>query len=173
MDSNHTVKEQLLSIYNDIIEYQEKGRTHISLLFNAIGNNTGINKAKKQWADYHNEGIIAFKQGNLNNAIKLFNLAIKKYPSAESYYNRGFTYSKLGDFKNEISSYTASILIDENHINANRNRGLCILDLLENNKLMKDVDCEGLLNLARQDLKKTIILGGVDVRRYLEQSYNN
>lgn len=166
------VKVELLSLFKDIIEYQNRGRDHIKVLLNALESNAGFNETKKQWADYHNGGINAFKQGDLNNAIKLFDLAIEKYPSAESYYNRGFTYSQLGDFKNEISSYTASILLDENHINANRNRGLCILDLLTNNNLMNDVDCKGFLNLARQDLINTIKLGGEDVRKYLQQSYS-
>lgn len=165
------VKKQLLSLYKDIIEYQERGNTHIKVLINAIECNDRFSETKNEWADYHNGGINAFKQGDLKNAIKLFDLAIKKYPSAESYYNKGFVYSQLGDFKNEISSYTASILLDKNHINSNRNRGLSILDLLVKNNLINDVECNGLLNLARQDLIHTIQLGGEDARKYLKQSY--
>jgi len=170
--SKQIIKEQLLSLFKEIMEYQNRGNSHIKVLISAIECNVGFNETKKQWADYHNGGINAFKQGDLKNAIKLFDLAIKKYPSAESYYNRGFVYSQIGDFKNEISSYTASILLDENHINANRNRGLCILGLLTNNNLMNDVDCNELLNLARQDLRNTIKLGGEDAREYLQQSYS-
>ena len=71
------------------------------------------------------KGEIERSQGNYQEAIHLFTKAIEINPNSfKAFFNRAFTYDKIGLFNQSINDYTSSINIMPNHSFSYYNRGI-------------------------------------------------
>ena len=74
--------------------------------------------------EYFSRGIIAYKNGNTQQALSDFNQTIKINPDdALAYYNRGVVYDDLGNMQQAISDYNQTIKINPYDADAYNNRG--------------------------------------------------
>lgn len=67
----------------------------------------------------------AFKARNYAEAARLYETALKKEKSAETYYNAGNAYFRLGDYPRAILNYERSLRIDPSDEDATHNLALC------------------------------------------------
>ena len=71
---------------------------------------------------YINKIELFHKQHNLNEAFKVSNFLLKKFPDNNlSYFNHAYTFDKMNDFENAISFYKKSININKLHAKSYNN----------------------------------------------------
>lgn len=85
------------------------------------------------------KGEIARNHGNYYDAIDLFTKAIQLNPkSFKAFFNRAFTYDKIGLYKEAICDYTSTIDIKPNHSFCYYNRGITYNKLGDYKKSIHD-----------------------------------
>ena len=85
------------------------------------------------------KGEIERSQGNFYDAIELFTKAIQINPkSFKAFFNRAFTYDKIGFYNQAISDYTSTINLKPNHSFCFYNRGITYNKLGEYLKSIND-----------------------------------
>jgi Flp pilus assembly protein TadD len=91
------------------------------------------------YADSVDKGIAAFENGNLQEAVKQFSIAIKENPKRDAaYVLRGLAYGSLGDYSKAIADFTQAIKLDPNDAGAYRMRGFIYLKFEDNAKALSD-----------------------------------
>lgn len=93
---------------------------------------------------YYNEGKKYSGYGNKNEAIKYYTLAIKSYPTedtylkGEAYFNRALNKRFLEDLHGAIADYTEAIKLRTDYYKAYNNRGFAKMMLNEYSSAIED-----------------------------------
>lgn len=95
-------------------------------------------------ADMHQLNTIAiqaYKQWSYQQALKLFDRILQKYPWAkEVYYNRWLVYFSLEQYQQALSSFDEALMIDETYIDALVNKAWTLSTLWKYNEALKIFD---------------------------------
>ncbi len=103
----------------------------ISIAYSAERNNDVDN--------YNYQGISHFKNGQVDLALKSFNMAIQKYPEyGMSYVNRGRVYEAMKQYDLAIKDYSKMIELNPSNAQAYYNRGNIYRKTSNNDMAMKD-----------------------------------
>lgn len=78
--------------------------------------------------NYFDKGFDAFQREKYDNAVYFYSLYLEDHPSANTYFNRGLSYYKLGELDKAISDFTTVIAKEEGDFEAWYNRALANLD---------------------------------------------
>jgi tetratricopeptide (TPR) repeat protein len=106
--------------------YAERGLVYLELedYRMALENyNQAIRLDSKQWHAYNNRAIAKFHLNDLQGAIADYDQALKLKERPAFYYNRGNTYSRLGNSQRAIADYDRALQLNPKYANAYRNRG--------------------------------------------------
>jgi len=76
------------------------------------------------------KGDERFAAGDIEQAITFYDKAIKKKPSAEIYYSRGYSYFQLEKYNSALSDFNDALNLDKDHADAYKWRG-ATYDILE------------------------------------------
>lgn len=128
------------------------------------------NKSNESY-EYVERGMEKYNQNDMDGASQDFDIAIKLYPNADAYFNRGVIQMDKKNLINGITDFTAALLLYPEHSNAYHNRALCILAILSFEGVMKSNECSDILDFARSDLKKSISLGNNNSEHYLRMTF--
>jgi tetratricopeptide (TPR) repeat protein len=134
------------------------------------------------------QGVAAFKQGDLDQAIRYFNQAIQMNSNyVGAYYFRGLSYMGKTQLDNSISDLSHALLLNTNYADAYYFRGMCYLDEKKYNQSIADLSQSLLLktniaaltlrayvyscvtdyNSSIEDYNKLIQLNPLSIRAYL------
>ena len=78
--------------------------------------------------NYFDKGFDAFQREKFDNAVYFYSLYLEDFPSANTYFNRGLAYYKLGEFNKAIQDFNVVIGKEPEDFEAWYNRGLAHLD---------------------------------------------
>ena len=96
--------------------------------------------------NHNDQGMMFVNQGDMNNAIAEFKMAIAQSPSAQAYSNLGATYMQVGKLNLAMDALKSGEKLNDKHIELNYN-------LTALHSLMDQTD------LALEYLSKTLGLG--------------
>ncbi len=95
----------------------------------------------------YQQGLVAAKNGNHQQAIQEFSAAIEINPQfASAYYRRGLAYYDLGDWRQAIADYNQSLNLDARQVEVYFARALAFL--ASNNLQASEIDLQVILHLA-------------------------
>jgi len=98
-----------------------------------------LSKNPAAWLAHNNLGHVLTNRGDLPNAMKCFDEALKYNPRyAGAYYNRANGYCKMGDVTRAIADYTRAIELQPDYSEAYNNRGTAYGRIDESAKAIED-----------------------------------
>lgn len=112
-------------------------------------------------------GIDSYNQGQLKEAYSIFSKAIDFEADADAYHNRGTVCMDLGNLRHAIHDFTAAIMFAPTYSPPYTNRGLCIAQILADNRVLNDSQYSDIKDFAKADLVKAVELGNASARQYL------
>lgn len=165
--------------YNPFEEVKKSKELVTKILQNSVSNNTidspiylALQKQK------NNKGIQsllldienALRQGNINNALKLYNELIKKDPgNINALMKRGILYKNNGEWLNALNDFTCITNLSKNYFEAYREKGIAENKLYEKNKEKYSEDgiksLEEAIKLQDKDYDSYCSLGGALKRK--------
>jgi len=113
-------------------------------------------------------GIDCYNQGRLEDAHSIFSKAIDFEADADAYHNRGTVCMDLGNLRHAIHDFTAAIMFAPTYSPPYTNRGLCIAQILVDNRALNNPVYNDIKNFAKADLTKAVNLGNTGARQYLD-----
>jgi tetratricopeptide (TPR) repeat protein len=164
------MNQQIQNLKLLIAKVKERERNN-SISNDALNHLNSMSNKKDESYQYVERGINKYLHNDLDGAFDLFDKAITLFPNADAYYNRGVIQLDRRNATNGITDFTAAILLFPEYANAYHNRAICIIATLKDYGVLNSPDCSDLLAFARQDLNKSISLGNIHSRDYLQSTY--
>jgi tetratricopeptide (TPR) repeat protein len=107
----------------------------IIIILLAVPTMVPYRKASNPASSYHTLGVLAFRKGDYQEAIKYQELALQTFPEyTEAYNNLGSSYRFLGDFDKAIEMYDKASETNPKYPESRANAGLVYLEKKEYSK---------------------------------------
>ncbi len=98
---------------------------------------------------YNQRGIRRLQDGQYQQALKDFNIAIAIHPGfSEPYLNRGVTFRKMGIYNSAIEDFNRAIELHNNYVDAYFNRGLTFNEMEQYDRALRDLKTAVIMNPA-------------------------
>lgn len=159
--------QQLSESYPKVVA-KEKNRTQIDAAMASL--NASITPERRmEGMLLLQEGIKLYQLDKNSEAYDKFEQCKAIYANADAWHHQGVINFQRENFPRAFEEFSAAILMFKDYASAYRFRALCILFILENNRMLnKNSDLE---NFAKINLNQAVKLGDQEAQRALNEFF--